>query len=171
MTQKWKTNQTTSKIYKVYINGKPKRPGTWQYPYLGPKVSVVGEKLDPTVRQICFRHIFQTVRNLRKGTTGMSSGGPKMGGERYGLTLNGQKIGKSDDPPWRPPPHSPARSGLVRRWFAVKLGGGIVWWWRSSLAGACSKWVAGDASHGQKRFGLKAVHKDPIRIHGFWRFF
>ena len=80
MTQKWKTNQTTSKIYKVYINGNPKRPGTQQYPYLGPKVSVVAEKLDPTVGQICFHRIFQTVRNLRKGTTRMSSEGPKMGG-------------------------------------------------------------------------------------------
>ena len=123
MTQKWKTNQTTSKIYKLYINGKPKRPGTQQYPYLGPKVDVVAGKLDPTVDQICFRRIFQTVRTLRKGTTGMSSEGPKMGGGRYGLAWNGRKIGKSDDSPWRPPPpRSPARSGRVRRWFAVKLG-------------------------------------------------
>ena len=79
MAQKWKTNQTKSKIYKLYINGKPKRPGTQKYPYLGPNVSVVAEKLDPTVGQICFRRIFQTVRNLQKRTTGMSSEGPKMG--------------------------------------------------------------------------------------------
>ena len=84
MTQKWKTNQTTSKIYKLYINGKPKRPGTQQYPYLGPKVAVVAEKLDPTVGQICFRHIFQAVRNMRKKTMGMSSEGPKIGGEGMG---------------------------------------------------------------------------------------
>ena len=79
MTQKWKTNQTTFKIYKLYINGKPKRPGTQKYPYLGPKVVVVAETLDPTVDQTCFRRICQTVRNLRKRTTGMSSEGPKMG--------------------------------------------------------------------------------------------
>ena len=122
MTQKWKTNQTTSKIYKLYINGKTKRPGTQQYSYLGPKVAVVAGKLDPTVGQICFRRIFQTMRNMRKGTKGMSSKGPKMGGGRYGSAWNGRKIEKSDDPPWQPTPHSPARSRLVRRWFVVKLG-------------------------------------------------
>ena len=122
MTQKWKTNQTTSKIYKRYINRKPKRPGTQQYPYLGPKVSVVAGKLDLTVGQICFHRIFQTVWNLRKGTTGMSSKGPKMGGRRYGSAWNGRKTSKSSDPLWRPPPRSPARSGRVRWWFAVKFG-------------------------------------------------
>ena len=34
---------------------------------------MVAGKLDPTVGQICFRRIFQTVRNLGKGTTGMGS--------------------------------------------------------------------------------------------------
>ena len=87
MTQKWKTNQTTSKIYKLYINRKPKRPGTQQYPYLGPKVVVVAGKLDPTVGQICFHRIFQTVRNLRKGTTGISSESPKMGGREVWVCL------------------------------------------------------------------------------------
>ena len=122
MTQKWKTNQTTSKIYKLYINGKPKRPGTQQYPYLGPKVVVVAGKLDPTVGQICFRRIFQTVRNLRKRTTGMSLEGPKMVRERYGSAWNGRKTSKSGDPSWQPPPRSPPRSGCVRWWFAVKFG-------------------------------------------------
>ena len=121
MIQKWKINQMTSKIYELYINGNSKRPRTQQYPYLGPKVAVVAKKLDPTVGQIFFRRIFQTVRNLRKGTTGMSSEGPKMMGERYGLVWNGRKIGKSGDPPWRLPPCSPARSGRLRRWFAVKF--------------------------------------------------
>ena len=108
MTQKWKTNQTMSKIHKPYINGKPKRPGTHQYHYLGPKVAVVVGKLDPTVGQLCFRRNFQTVRNLQKGTTGMSSEGPKMVGERYGLVGNGLKWTenqeKSGDPRWPPPP-------------------------------------------------------------------
>ena len=120
MTQKWKNNQTTSKIYKLYINGKPKRPGTQQYPYLGPKV-VVAKKLDPTVSQTCFHRIFQTVRNLRKRITGMSSEGLKMGVGRYGSAWNGRKTKKTDDPSWRPP-LSPARSGHVRRRLAVKLG-------------------------------------------------
>ena len=122
MTQKWKNNLMTSKIYKLYINGKPKRPGTQQYPYLGPKVAVVAGKLNPTIGQICFCRILQTVRNLRKGTTRMSSEGPKMGGGRYGSAWNGRKTSKSGDPPWRPMPRSPAGSGCVRRWFAMKFG-------------------------------------------------
>ena len=122
MTQKWKTNQKTSKIYKIYINGKPKRPGTQQYPYLGPKVAVVAGKLDPTVDQTYFHRIFQTVRNLNKRTTRMSSKGPKMGGGRYGSACNGRKIAKSGDPRWLPPPRrSPARSGCVRRRLAMKF--------------------------------------------------
>ena len=123
MTRKWKTNQTTSKIYKLYINGKPKRPETHRYPYLGPKVAVVAGKLDPTVGQTCFRRIFQTVRNLKKRTTGMSSEGPKMMGERYGSDWSGRKMTKSDDPRWRLPPCSPPRSERVRRWLAMKFHG------------------------------------------------
>ena len=115
MTQKWKTNQTTSNIYKLYINGKPKRQETQQCPYLGPKVVVVAEKLDPTVDQICFLRIFQTKLNLKKKTTGMSSEGPKMRGGRYGSAWNGRKTTKSDDPRLRPPPHSPAREILATR--------------------------------------------------------
>ena len=129
MTQKWKTNQTTSKIYKLYINGKPKRPGTRQYPYLGPNVAVVAGKLDPTVGQTCFGCIFQTMRNMRKRTMGMSSEGPKMGGGRYRLTWNGRKTSKSNDPPWRPPPRSPARSECIRRRLEVKFC------WRDRLTG------------------------------------
>ena len=121
MTRKWKTNQTTSKIYKLYINEKPKRLGTHQYPYLGPKVAVVAEKLDPTVGRICFRRIFQTVMNLEKRTTEMSSDGPKMAGERYGSAWNGRKMTKSGDPRWRLPPCLPARSERVRRQLAVKF--------------------------------------------------
>ena len=122
MTQKWKTNQTTSKIYKLYINGKPKRQGTQKYPYLGSKVPVVAGKHDPTISQTSFRRIFQTVRNLRKRTTGMSSEGPKMGGRRYGSAWNGRKTAKSGDPRWRPSSRSPARSGRVRRWFTMIFG-------------------------------------------------
>ena len=123
MTRKWKTNQTTSKIYKLCINGKPQRQRTHQYPYLGPKVAVVARKLDPTVGQICFRRIFQTVMNLKKRTTGISSEGQKMVGERYGSAWNGRKMTKSRDPRWRLPSCSPARSWRVRRRLAVKFHG------------------------------------------------
>ena len=123
MTQKWKTNQTTSKIHKPHINGNTKRPETHQYPYLGPKVAVVAGKLDPIVGRICFCCIFQTVMNLEKRTTEMSSEGPKMVGERYGSVWNGRKITKSDDPRLWLPPCSPARSRRVRLRLAVKFHG------------------------------------------------
>ena len=121
MTQKWKTNQMTSKIYKLYINGKPKRPETQQYPYLGSKVLVVSGKRNPTIGKTSFRRIFQTMRNLRKRITGMSSEGPKMGEGRYGSAWNGRKTMKSGDPRWRPLPRWPARSRRVRRRFAMKF--------------------------------------------------
>ena len=82
---------------------------------------MVAEKLDPTVGQLCFCCIFQTVRNLQKGTTEMSSEGPKMVEKRYGYARNGRKTQKSDDPSWPPPLPSPARSGGVRRRLAEKF--------------------------------------------------
>ena len=121
MTRKWKTNQTKSKIYKLYINEMPKRPRTHQYPYLGPKVAVVVGNLDLIVGQIYFRRIFQTVMNLEKRTMRMSLEGPKMVGERYGSAWNGRKMTKSDDPRWRLQPCSPARLGLVRLRLVVKF--------------------------------------------------
>ena len=87
MTQKWKTNQTTSKIHKPYINGKPKRPGINQYPHLGSKVVVVAQKLDPTVDQLCFCRIFQTVRNLQKWTTENEFRGSKNSGKEVWVGL------------------------------------------------------------------------------------
>ena len=39
---------------------------------------MVAGKLDPIVGRICFCRIFQTVMNLEKRTTEMSSEGPKM---------------------------------------------------------------------------------------------
>ena len=84
---------------------------------------MVAGKLDPTVGQLCFCCIFQTVRNLQKGTKGMSSEGPKMVGGRYGSAWSGQKMQKNGDLRWRQPLPSPARSGRVRRRFAVKFHG------------------------------------------------
>ena len=171
MTRKWKTNQTTSKIYKLYINGKPKRPGIHQYPYLGPKVAVVAEKLDPTVGRICFCHIFQTVMNLEKRTTEMSSEGPKMVGERYGSAWNGRKMTKSDDPRWRLPPCSTARSRRVRLWLAVKFHGDGRLVVALLLGCACTVLLAGIDSHGLNPIGLKMGQNDPIRgFRVFWIF-
>ena len=90
---------------------------------LGPKVVVAAEKLDPTLGRICFCCIFQTMMNLEKKTTEMSSEGPKMVGERYGLTWNDQKMTKSDDLRWRLPTCSQARSGRVRPRLTVKFHG------------------------------------------------
>ena len=55
---------------------------------------MVAGKLDPTVGQLCFHRIFQTVRNLGKGTTEMSSEGQKMVGRRYGSAWNSRKTSK-----------------------------------------------------------------------------
>ena len=65
---------------------------------------MVAGKLDLIVGQLCFCRIFQTVRNLHKGTTEMSSEGPKMVERRYGLAGNGLKWpenhDRSGDPRW-----------------------------------------------------------------------
>ena len=66
-----------------------------------------GRKTRSKHRPTCFRRNFQTVRNMQKGTTGMSSEGPKMVGGRNGLAGNGLKWPKSQekpsDPRWSPP--------------------------------------------------------------------
>ena len=168
MTQKWKIKQTMSKIYKLYINKKPKRPRTQQYPYLGPKVVVVAGKLDPTVGQLCFRRIFQTVMNLRNGTTEMSSKGPKMVRGRYGSAWNGRKTPKSGDPRWcrrhrlRQP--NPGASGCG---WPGNFTGKIASSCSSSLASACARVVASDASHGQNPFGLQMGQNDPVQCSRF----
>ena len=55
---------------------------------------MVAGKLDPTVGRICFYRIFQTVMNLEKRITEMSSEGPKMVEMSYRLAGNGRKIKK-----------------------------------------------------------------------------
>ena len=50
---------------------------------------MVAEKLDPTIGRICFCRIFQTVMNMEKRTTEMSSEGPKMVERGYGVARNG----------------------------------------------------------------------------------
>ena len=83
---------------------------------------MVAGKLYPTIGQLCFCRIFQTVRNMKKGTTRMSSKSSKMVGDRYGSAWSGQKMQKNGDPRWRPPPSS-AQSWRVRLWFTVKFHG------------------------------------------------
>ena len=69
---------------------------------------MVAEKLDPTIGRICFCCIFQTVINLEKRTTEMSSEGPKMVEKSYEVAGNGLKWPKNQentgDPRWPPPP-------------------------------------------------------------------
>ena len=69
---------------------------------------MVAEKLDPIVSRICFCRIFQTVMNLDKRTTEMSSEGPKIVKRSYGVAGNGLKWPENqeitDDPWWLPPP-------------------------------------------------------------------
>ena len=52
---------------------------------------MVAGKPDLTFGRFRFRCNFQTVQNLQKGTTEMSSGGPKMVERSYGVAENGRK--------------------------------------------------------------------------------
>ena len=133
----------TSKIYKPHINRKPKRPGTHQYHYLGSTVAVVAGKLDPTVSQLCYCRIFQTVRNMQKGTTGMSLEGPKMVERRYGLAGNGLKWPENQEKPgvprWPPPPLRRPDPGASGGGWLGKFTAGVVWMSPSFLYDACSR--------------------------------
>ena len=136
---------------------------------------MVDEKLDPTIGQLCFRRNFQTVRNLQKGTTEMSSKGPKMVERRYGLAGNGLKWQKiqerSGNPRWSSPPlrrHNPGASGGG---WPGNFTDVIVQRWRTSLASACCRLMAGDASFGPKLYGSQIGQNDPTRCSRFWRVF
>ena len=167
MTQKWKTNQTMSKIHKPYINGKPKRPGTHQYHFLGPTVAVVAGKLDPTIDRLCFRRNFQTVRNLQKGAMEMSSKGPKMVGGGFGLAGNGLKEPKSqeksDDPRWPPSPLRRPDPRASDGGWSENFTDVIVWRSCFPLASACCRLLADDASFGLKLHGSQMGQNDPTR--------
>ena len=98
----------------------------------------------------------------------MSSKGPKMVGGRYGSAWNGRKTPKSYNPMWRSQPPSPARSGRVQ----LQLAGKFYLQDRLalllfSLAGACARVVAGDASHDQNPFGVQMGQNDPVRCSRF----
>ena len=159
------------KIHKPYINGKPKRPGTHQYHCLGPTVDVVAEKLNPTVGQLCFRRNFQTVRNLQKRATKMSSEGPKMVGGRYGLAGNGLKWPenkeKAGDPRWPPSPLRRLDPGASDGGWQGKFTGVIVRRSCFPLAGTCCRWLANDAFFGPKLQGSQMGQNDPTRCSRF----
>ena len=134
---------------------------------------MVAEKLDPTVDQLCFHRNFQTVRNLQKETTKMSLEGPKMVGGRYGLAGNGLKWPKnqekSRDPRWPSPPLRRPDPGASGCCWLVNLADVTIQRWHTSLAGACCRWLADDASFGPKLHGPQMVQNDPVLVHMFWR--
>ena len=69
---------------------------------------MVAGKLDPTFGRFCFPCNFQTVRNLQKGTTEMSSGGPEMVERSYGVARSSRKWPENHEfsggSRWPPPP-------------------------------------------------------------------
>ena len=163
----------TSKIYKPHINRKPKRPGTHQDHYLGPTVAVVAGKLDPTIGQLCFRRNFQTVRNLQKGTTEMSSEGPKMVERSYGGGLKWPEMAEKSRnarlPKVAAAAASPARSRRVRWRLAVKFG-------RRDRLDVLLPPVRGVYSDSGRWCliwsnlpRLANGQNDPTRVHKFWR--
>ena len=123
-----------------------------------------------TVGQLCFRRIFQTMRNLRKGTTEMSSEGPKMVGGDMGRP---GMAGKHQNPTTqggdcrllrRPDP-----GGSGGGW-PINFTGKIASPCFSSLASACARVVVGDTSHGQNSFGLQWVKTTQFGVQGFEEF-
>ena len=109
---------------------------------------MVAEKRNPKVDQLCFCRIFQTVRNLQKGTTGMSSEGQKMMEGGMGHPGVGGKCRKTVT-------HGGGRSRLRRPdpgasgcGWPGNFTGVVVWSSSSSLADACTVVVARIGSHG-----------------------
>ena len=133
----------------------------------------MAEKLDPTVDQLCFRRNFQTVRNVQRGTTEMSSEAPKIVGRGYRFSGNGLKWPKNQekpcDPRWLPPRLRRLNPGASGGGWQGNLAGVTVRRWITYLAGACCRWLAGDASFGPKLHGSQMVQNDPVRVHMFWR--
>ena len=126
---------------------------------------MVAEKLDPTVGQLCFCRIFQTVKNLQKGTTGMSLEGPKMVERRYGLAGNGLKWPENQEKPcvprWPPPLLCRPDPGVSGGGWPGNFPTGVVWMSPSSLYGSCCRWPAGGASFGPNPHGSQMVQKWP----------
>ena len=129
---------------------------------------MVAGKLDPTVGQLCFHRNFQTVKNLQKGTTEMSPEGLKMVRGRYGLAGNGLKWPEnhkmSGDPWWLPPPLRQPDPGASGGSWPGNLASVIVRRWRTYLAYACCRWLAGDTSFGPKLHGSQMGLKRPNSV-------
>ena len=138
---------------------------------------MVAEKLDPTFGQFCFRCNFQTVRNLQKGTTEMSSGGPKMVERSYGLAGNGLKWQENHKMPgyprWPPLPLPLRRPdpGASDGGWPWNLAGVTVRRWRTFMAGACCSVVAGGASFGPISHGSQMVKMTQLGSTSFGELF
>ena len=87
---------------------------------------------------------------------------------RYGLAINGLKWPKnhkiSDDPLWPPPPLRRLDQGTSGGGWPGNFVGVIVRRWRTYLAEACCRWLAGDASFGPKLQGSQMVPKRPNSV-------
>ena len=130
---------------------------------------MVAGKPDLTFDRFRFRCNFQMVLNLQKGTTKMSSRGPKMVEMSYGVAGNGQKSQKSGDKTVQPPSGSPARSRRIRRQLAVKFYGRhrpvvahLMVWRVYSNSG---RWCLVLFNLPRRTNG----QNDPTRVHKFWR--
>ena len=111
-----------SKFDKPHINGKPKRPGTQWYHYLGQTFAVVAEKPDLSFGRFCFCYNFQTEKDHVDEFRRSKNGGKELwGGLRW--PENGRKSQNSGEKLVQPPSGSPARSRRVQRRLAVKFYG------------------------------------------------
>ena len=134
---------------------------------------MVAGKPDLTFDRFRFRCNFQTVRNLQKGTTEMSSGGPKMVEMSYGVARkwleNGRKSQKSGDKTVQPPSGSPARSRRVRRRLAVKFYGRhrpvVAHFMVRRVYSNNGRWCLVWFNLPRRANG----QNDPTRVHKFWR--
>ena len=98
-----------------------------------------------------------------------------MVGGRYGLAGNGLKLPESQenfgDQRWPPPSLRRPDPGASDGGWAVNFTGVIVQRSWIPLAGACCRWMAGDASFGPKLHGSQMGQNDPTRCSLFWRVF
>ena len=76
-----------SKIYKLYINGKPKRPGTQKYPYLGPISCCGGRKTRSNSRPNLFSSYLLNAEESAKRDNRNEFRGSKNGGREVWVGL------------------------------------------------------------------------------------
>ena len=90
---------------------------------------------------------------------------------RYGLAENGLKWPenqeKSGDPRWSSSPLRRPDPGAFGGGWQGNLASVTVRRWCTSLAGACCKLMADDASFDPKLDGSQVVQNDSVRVHMF----